>query len=186
MSNQSLPILESERLILRPIDLNDLEACLAMDSQPEVRRFFGIDDGEEFDQETHRDFLRKRIQGSYGGGLGFWSIREQSAQDKFCGWIVLIELAYEGPEIEIGWRLPFECWGNGFATDGARLVLKHGFHTLGLDEIIAVFHPNNVRSFAVADRLGMKDAGMRHAYKLDLPCRRLTRGEFEAQGTADV
>ncbi|MBO04312.1 MAG: hypothetical protein CL731_04765 [Chloroflexi bacterium] len=122
----------------------------------------------------------------YGEGLGFWSIRQKSARDRFCGWIVLIELAYEGPEIEIGWRLPVECWGKGLATDGARLVLEHGFHTLNLEEIIAVIHPGKVRSFAVAERLGMQDAGRRQAYGMELPCLRLSHTDFEMQRNEHV
>ena len=69
MSNQSLPTLESERLILAPVNLGDLEDCLAMDAQPEVPEFFGSGDDGLFDKESHRQFLRERIPRDYGDGL---------------------------------------------------------------------------------------------------------------------
>jgi len=74
----------------------------------------------------------------------------------FCGWIELIPLAEEGPEIEIGWRLPRSCWGQGLASEAARSILNHGFVCLRLEQIVGVIDPDNRRSKAVANRLGFR------------------------------
>jgi ribosomal-protein-alanine N-acetyltransferase len=59
------------------------------------------------------------------------------------------------PAVEIAWRLSFEHWGCGYATEAARAVVRDGFDRLGLDEIVGVTTPGNVRSRRVMDRLGM-------------------------------
>jgi RimJ/RimL family protein N-acetyltransferase len=57
--------------------------------------------------------------------------------------------------VEIGWRLAFEHWGRGYATEGARAALKSGFEELGLDEIVSFTVPENVRSRHVMEKIGM-------------------------------
>ncbi len=59
------------------------------------------------------------------------------------------------PAVEVAWRLVFEHWGKGYATEAARAVLRDGFGRLGLNEIIGVTTPGNGRSRRVMDRLGM-------------------------------
>jgi RimJ/RimL family protein N-acetyltransferase len=62
------------------------------------------------------------------------------------------------PGVEIAWRLSFDGWGKGYATEAARAVMRDGFERLGLDEIIAVTTPGNSRSLRVMERLGMVHA----------------------------
>jgi RimJ/RimL family protein N-acetyltransferase len=57
--------------------------------------------------------------------------------------------------VEIGWRLAFEHWGKGYATEGARAALDFGFNEIGLAEIVAFTAARNVKSSAVMERLGM-------------------------------
>ena len=59
------------------------------------------------------------------------------------------------PGVEIAWRLVFDHWGKGYATEAARAVIDEGFGRLGLDAIVAVTTPDNARSRRVMDRLGM-------------------------------
>jgi RimJ/RimL family protein N-acetyltransferase len=59
------------------------------------------------------------------------------------------------PAVEIGWRLAYEHWGKGLATEGARAVLLHAFTTLNLQEIVSFTVPTNLRSLHVMEKLGM-------------------------------
>ncbi|HXO68918.1 MAG TPA: GNAT family N-acetyltransferase [Bradyrhizobium sp.] len=59
------------------------------------------------------------------------------------------------PCVEAGWRLAFEHWGHGYATEAARLALGYGFGPLGLTEIVSFTSATNRRSRAVMERLGM-------------------------------
>lgn len=59
------------------------------------------------------------------------------------------------PAVEIGWRLAYEYWGKGYATEGALSCLNYGFGSLNLEEIVAFTAVLNTRSRAVMERLGM-------------------------------
>lgn len=64
--------------------------------------------------------------------------------------------AHFTPCVEIAWRLAYDYWGRGYATEGARCALAHGFSTLGLHEIVAFTARDNFRSRAVMERIGMR------------------------------
>jgi len=148
----SLPGFTTERLVLRQRTLADTEACFAMDREPEVTRFV---DGPWAAPAAHRAFIEERTRGPYAEGLGYWTI-ERRADDAFLGWVMLIPRDAEGPEIEIGWRLCRAAWGQGYATEAARPVLRHGLATLRLAEIIADIDAHNAASIRVAEKLGMR------------------------------
>src|SRR5438067_1422929 len=59
------------------------------------------------------------------------------------------------PAVEIGWRLVRGAWGRGYATEAAREVLRFAFTDLGLDDLVSVTIPANLRSRAVMERLGL-------------------------------
>jgi RimJ/RimL family protein N-acetyltransferase len=147
------PSFATPRLTLRPRVMEDLEACLAMDRDPEVTRFIA---GPWDDPVAHRAFVEARIHGRYPPGMGYWTI---IAPEGFAGWVLLTPLDLEGPEIEIGWRLVRAAWGRGYATEAARPVLSHALATLGLAKVVAIINPENARSVGVARKIGMRLAG---------------------------
>lgn len=59
------------------------------------------------------------------------------------------------PAVEVGWRLAFDQWGQGLATEGARAALDYGFNKLGLEQIVSFTVPANLRSRRVMVKLGM-------------------------------
>lgn len=149
----ALPALDTPRLLIRGRTLADLDACMAMDRDPEVTRFI---EGPWNDPVEHRRFLHFRITRSYPPGLGYWSIRERAAPDKFLGWVMLIPDHGVGPEVEIGWRLVRAAWGRGMASEAARALATHAFETVKLARVIADIDPRNEASRAVAEKIGMK------------------------------
>ncbi len=74
----------------------------------------------------------------------------------------------EGREIEIAYRLPFACWGHGYATEMARAVLAHGFGTLGLERVVGLTWPENVASQNVLRKIGMRERGVETHYGRDM------------------
>ncbi len=64
------------------------------------------------------------------------------------------------PCVEVGWRLAFDYWGCGFATEAARQALRVGFEVLGLEEIVSFTAVANRRSRAVMERLEMTESGL--------------------------
>ena len=80
--------------------------------------------------------------GLFVGGCGLYPLPESDTAD-----------------IEIAYRLPHDCWGQGYATEMARGVLEHGFVTLRLARIVGVTHPENLPSQRVLCKLGMRAEG---------------------------
>ena len=79
-----LPSFQTSRLTLRQRTTADIEACLAMDRDPEVTRF--MVGGPWADPVAHRAFVEARIHAAYPTGMGYWSVL---ASDRFVGWILL-------------------------------------------------------------------------------------------------
>jgi ribosomal-protein-alanine N-acetyltransferase len=86
-------------------------------------------------------------------GFGLWAL-EVPGVAPFIGFTGLARPSFM-PVVEIGWRLARPYWAAGYATEAARASLAWGFANLGLDEIVAMVVPANVRSQRVMDRLGM-------------------------------
>jgi RimJ/RimL family protein N-acetyltransferase len=63
------------------------------------------------------------------------------------------------PCVEVGWRLAFEHWGQGYATEAARESLRAGFEMLDMQEIVAFTAFGNARSRALIERLGLRPDG---------------------------
>lgn len=93
-------------------------------------------------------------------GWGLWAVEIKSTRE-FIGYVGLhiptMELPFS-PCIEIGWRLAFQHWGKGFATEAARSALRVGFEQLGFLEIVSFASIQNLRSRAVMERIGMQDS----------------------------
>jgi RimJ/RimL family protein N-acetyltransferase len=104
------------------------------------------------------DALAKRWSDSFAlHGFGYWAV-ELPGVAPFIGAIGLAVPNFEAhftPAVEIGWRLAFDHWGKGYASEGARAALDFGFNTIGLDEIVAFTARINTKSRAVMERLGM-------------------------------
>jgi RimJ/RimL family protein N-acetyltransferase len=91
----------------------------------------------------------------HGFGLFAVELRENHT---FLGYIGLSVPRFDAPfmpAVEIGWRLCFECWGQGFATEGARRVVEHAFEDLGLERLVSFTAVQNQRSRRVMEKLGM-------------------------------
>jgi len=86
-----------------------------------------------------------------------WAIEVPDVADfiGFTGLVVTRFNAHFTPCVEIGWRLAFEHWGHGYATEAAQLALAYGFGVLALSEIVSFTSATNRRSRAVMKRLGI-------------------------------
>lgn len=100
----------------------------------------------------------RRIVGEFDErGFGLWAVEVPGAAE-FIGFVGLsvprADLPFL-PAVEVGWRLAFEHWGKGFATEAARASITYGFGELGLEEIVSFTAASNDRSRRVMERLGM-------------------------------
>ncbi len=148
-----LPTFATERLLVRPRTIVDLEACLAMDRDPLVTRYVP---GPWADPERHRAFVLDRMRTVYPDGFGYWSVVGDNGAGAFLGWVLLLPYGAVTDEVEIGWRFVRRSWGQGYATEAAAPVLDHAFRTVGLDTVVADIDPANTASIRVAGKLGLE------------------------------
>jgi len=175
----ALPLLITERLLLRQRHENDVPGILRMDLDPEVMRFL---DGPRNDTVEHEKEVRTRIRKDFGPGLGYWSVFRRDRPDDFLGYISLHKMP-DYPEVELGYRFRRAAWGLGFATEAAAACLDHAFRTLGLAEVVAVVDPGNDGSLRVIEKLGFRASGHRHVHRKDLLFYRLDRESYSSRGS---
>jgi RimJ/RimL family protein N-acetyltransferase len=93
-------------------------------------------------------------------GWGFWAV-EKKLTPTFIGFVGLhtptAALPFS-PCVEVGWRLAYQYWGKGYATEAALGALRIGFEVLGLSEIVAFTADANLRSRKVMEKLHMQEA----------------------------
>ena len=145
--------IETERLRLRQWIESDREPFARLNNDPQVMEFF-----PSILDRVVSDVIIDRAQAKIAEyGWGFWAVESRQNQ-KFIGFVGLqiptANLPFT-PCVEIGWRLAFEYWGKGYATEAAKAALKVGFDRLELPEIVSFTAINNHRSSAVMARLGM-------------------------------
>lgn len=170
----TLPLLTTERLLLRQRHEDDVPAILRMDADPAVTRFL---DGPRTDTVEHEKEVRARIHKDFGPGLGYWSVFRRERPDDCLGYVSLHTMP-DYAEVELGYRFCRSAWRQGFATEGAMACLEHAFVTVALAQVVAVVHPDNLRSLRVIRRLGFRAAGNRRAYGQDLLPYRLDRESY--------
>ncbi len=147
--------IETERLHLRQWIESDREPFARLNADPQVMEFF-----PSILDRAASDGMIDRMQAKIAErGWGFWAV--ESKQDRqFIGFVGLQTPKADfpfSPCVEIGWRLAFEYWGKGYATEAAQSALKVGFELLELAEIVSFTAMNNNRSSAVMERLGMNN-----------------------------
>jgi RimJ/RimL family protein N-acetyltransferase len=143
--------LRTPRLLLRTFRPDDLPHYAALNADPEVVRYLG---GVPLTRQ-HSDEIAEWAQECYADeGLGLLAV-ERRGDGAFLGMCGLHHHQAHPDDVEVGWRLAREHWGQGYATEAATGWLDHAFGTLDLPRVISITDPPNVRSLAVMRRLGM-------------------------------
>jgi len=153
MIDQNAKVLETERLMLRRLTMDDLDDLFALYHSPDVRKYYseGIPSYAETKQEL--EWMVNTFYAKYGFGMWATIYKETG---KFIGRCGLTPMDIEGQEeIEVGYMLAKEYWGQGLATEAAKAILKYGFDQVGLARLICVVNPDNQASSKVALKIGM-------------------------------
>ncbi|MFY1669153.1 GNAT family N-acetyltransferase [Plantactinospora sp. WMMB334] len=163
-----MTIYETERLVVRDwtLEPEDLARVLDMYSRPEVVRFFNVPHLPLRDPAGAAETVRRwhARTARFGAGYGIWAV--QRRDDGVVAGTVLLK-PMPGPDereltddIEVGWHLHPDSWGQGYATEAGRGAVRRAF-AAGVPEIYAVVAPGNEASMSVARRLGMTPIGRR-------------------------
>ncbi len=160
----SRPVLTTSRIHLEPMTSQHLPLLVELDADAEVLRYIL---GRARSEQEAKDYwapICADDDATDAVGLGWWvgwNVRDHA----FLGWWDLSParpVSAAPTNAEAGWRLARRHWRQGYATEGARAVLEHGFATVGLTEIWAETMAVNEPSRRVMTRLGMHHLRTEH------------------------
>lgn len=145
--------IETDRLILRLPRVEDLDAWAAMMADEQAAKFIG---GVTPRSVTWRG-LMTMIGCWHAMGFAMFSVIEKSS-GRWVGRLgPWMPDGWPGPEV--GWAIARDCWGRGYATEGATAATNWAFDHLGWDRVIHSIDPENTASQAVAHKLGSRNLG---------------------------
>ena len=144
-------ILETERMVLRRMEMADVDDLMGIFSDPVAMRHYPAtkskDEVEGWVRWVHRSYEKD--------GFGLWLATLKDSGD-FAGQCGLVRQEVEGEdEVEIGYLFLRKLWGQGLATEAARGCKEYGFDLLGLGRLVSLIAPDNLPSRRVAEKVGM-------------------------------
>jgi ribosomal-protein-alanine N-acetyltransferase len=148
-------LIETTRLTVRELALDDLDVLAAIYADDETMRFIGRG-GVLTREHAERAIERERVNYSERGyGEGATVLRETGEMIGVCGLIVWPDI--DGvEEIEVAYLLARPWWGQGLGTEVAGAIRDHARHELGRDRLVSCIYPDNAASIHVAEKIGMR------------------------------
>ncbi|WP_329377347.1 GNAT family N-acetyltransferase [Streptomyces sp. NBC_01716] len=177
------------RLVLRPWAPGDAEAALPVYGVDKVSRWLAPALEPVSDLAAMERLIERWMAESatLEPPQGRWaiSLRETS---ELIGGVALLPLPPFGSDLEIGWQLAPDLWGQGLAAEAGHAVAHQAFESeAGVEELFAVVRPRNSRGAATARRVGMEWVGETEKYyNLSLQVYRLRRGDLDAGGPIEI
>ena len=148
----AMPILETERLILRSFRADDVDEMAQLFANPEFMRFsLGV-----FTERKQTVAFIDKVMGWDRSGVSSQFAVVPRGEEAIVGYCGFFHHAEVPGEIEIGYRLHPDYWNRGLISEAARAVRDHGFTVLKLPRVISLIHPENIPSRRVAEKNGMK------------------------------
>ncbi len=148
--------IETPRLILRDINIEDVEGLYRLDSNPLVHKYLG---NQTISKIEEAEYAVKFIREQYdSNGIGRWATIEKES-GAFIGWSGLKYLTEEENGhinfFDVGYRLIPEFWGKGYATEACKAALKFGFSEFNMDKIVGTANELNLASIRVLSKCGL-------------------------------
>lgn len=171
--------LATDRLHIRPFAMEDAEVLHAFWANPEVRRYLW--DDRVLPLDTVRAIIEQSVSDFAEHGWGFFSLDLKATEPVivgFCGFRHFQRGEEDGEDIELLYGILPEYWGEGFVTEAALAVLRHGFDACSMERVIASTDTPNQRAVRVLQRLGMSFEERRVWRGLDTVFYAITAAEF--------
>ena len=150
-------LLETDRLLLRPLELSDAEDMFAMDSNPEVHKYLWQNPTQTI-EETIKTIEYVRSQYERNNIGRFATILKDTGE--FIGWTG-IKFVHDHIEngntnfYDYGYRLNEKSWGKGYATEASIAWLAYGFNQMNIEIMNAYTHSQNGASNHILQKVGM-------------------------------
>jgi len=145
---------ETERLIFRDWSKSDIKVFELINSDDRVMEFFP----KKLTSQETLNFYNKIMKEFDENKYGLYAVEVKSTNE-FVGFIGFHNADFNSdftPCVEIGWRLKYDLWGYGYATEGAKACINYAFESLSFDEIYSFTAKINVASINVMKKIGLK------------------------------
>lgn len=154
---KTLEMIETKRLYLRALEVDDAAAMFILDSDPEVHRFLGKKPVKHLSEsEAQIIYIRQQYRQN---GIGRYAVIEKEL-GVFIGWcglkLITSPINNHVNFYEIGYRFIKNFWNKGYATESALAWVDYGFNHLKLKEIFAIADINNHNSIKVLENIGLQ------------------------------
>ena len=183
-------VLETERLRLTPLAVSDVDVALEMFTDPAVTRFVCEVMTEA---EIRRDMPAWTKRGG-DGCVGIWCVSNRVTREKHgsgfllpmpideddTNWDHVVPGVMPDGDVEIGYILKEDAWGQGYATEVCRRLLRFAFEETPLEEVVASYDDAHEASKRVLEKSGLSSRGRRWAYAQDCADWRISRSEWVA------
>jgi len=148
----NFPLIETARLRLRIMTGDDADSLYSIWSDPEVMKFIPIVLFRT--QKEVKDFIPMALQRWEDRGFGIFAVtdKENGQMMGYCG----LQYLDESPEVEIYYGFSKDYWGQGFATEAARAVLRFAFEEKKIEYIAGITHLENAASQKVLEKIGLE------------------------------
>jgi len=153
MTNLQTKVLETRRLLLQHLTLDDLDDLFALYCDGEVTQ--SIPDAPRSYEETKEEleWIINVYYGQYGFGPWATLCKETGEFIGRCGLIPRTIEKHE--EVEVVYALAGKYWGQGLATEAAQAIAQYGFEHLHFSRLICIVMSKNSASICVAQKIGM-------------------------------
>jgi RimJ/RimL family protein N-acetyltransferase len=147
-----MPILTTDRLVMRPIAPSDTDVLHRFWTDPAIRRYLW--DNEIISRETVEAIIAHSEECFREFGSGLFAIELAARPGELVGFCGLRRMA-DSDEVELLYGVLPRLWGEGIVTEAAKEVLRHGLQECGLRRVMGATDTPNQRSVRVMQRLGM-------------------------------
>jgi [ribosomal protein S5]-alanine N-acetyltransferase len=153
----NLPTLETERLLLRKITLDDVEGMFSYASNDEVTKYVTWDTHRSLaDTKQYIEFVLSRYENKQ---IAPWGIESKETKE-FIGTIDFVWWQPAHQKAEIGYVISDKYWGKGIATEASKKLIQFGFEEMDLVRIQAICFVENAASARVLEKVGMTFEGI--------------------------
>ncbi len=163
-----IPVLRTERLVLRPFVEADLEPLFKIQTDPDVLRYLGDGSGVKVQRSLAEVWTGMAVAlGQWAlKGHGVWAI-EEAASGEMIGRTGVLNLP-GWPEPELVWQLARRAWGKGLAAEATRAARDWAFGNYPWPRLVSFIREENIPSARLAERLGAVNEGRYQL--LGMPC----------------
>ena len=144
------PILTTERLTLRQLEINDEQEIFTLRSDNEINKYLGRQVANTIDDA--RNFINRINENINKNDSVYWAITLNDT-NILVGTICLFSFSDEDAKCEIGYELLTNFQGQGIMKEAAEKVIDYAFNTIKVQKIEAIFHRDNQRSINLLEKL---------------------------------